>query len=284
MVDGRDVFTLNQSLRRKLAVNDDRVLGVVVNGHARAYPLRILNAHEVVNDELGGEPVLVTYSGLCDSALVFRRRVAGEVRRFGVSGLLLNSNLVLYDRDAPEPSLWSQLGAGAIAGPLAGTALELLPGAAITTWASWLSMHPETTLAMGEPPSKRRYDMISYSRYFLEREPRFPVDPLPSEASLLESGLHLKSPIVAVRLRDRWMAVPIQSLVDALGRDGRGEILLDGIACRAQVTANPAGAIIEDADGGMLPTTPCLWFAWHAFHPDATLVNAGSPATASRRE
>lgn len=284
VVDGRDVVTLNQSLRRKLAVSDDRVLGVVVNGHPRAYPLRILNAHEVVNDAIGGEPVVVTYSGLCDSAMVFRARVAGEVRRFGVSGLLLNSNLVMYDRDAATPSLWSQLGAEAIAGPLAGTRLEMLDGVSITTWASWLAMHPETTLAVGDPRSKRRYDSISYSRYFLERDPRFPVASLPSEESLAAARLHLKSPVVAVRVDDRWMVVPIQTLVDQLGRDGRGEVELGGRRFRALVTANPAGAIIEDENGRPLPTVPCLWFAWHAFHPDSTPVIEGSRSTGSHRE
>lgn len=221
-IDGRDVFTRNQTERRKLAVNDDRVVGVVVDGEARAYPLRVLNGHEVIHDTIAGVPIAVTYSGLCDSALVFRREIAGRVRRFGVSGLLLDSNLVLYDLDDPTPSLWSQLGMASISGPLAGTPLEPLPGVSITTWASWLAAHPQTTLAIGDPQSKRRYDSISYSRYFLERSLRFPVLHPPDEASLRRDRLHLKSPMVAVRLGERWLVVSIESLVEALGRDGRG--------------------------------------------------------------
>ncbi|MBM4112445.1 MAG: DUF3179 domain-containing protein [Phycisphaerae bacterium] len=270
VVDGRDVFERNKEVRRKLAVNDDRVLGVVIGGEARAYPLRILNAHEVVNDEIAGEPVAVTYGGLCDSALVFRRTIAGSVRRFGVSGLLVDSNLVMYDLDAPTPSLWSQLGMRAISGPLAGTALEPVDGVSITTWAAWLAAHPGTTLALGDPRSKRRYDSISYSRYFLERSLRFPVLAPPDEQSLGRDGLHLKSPMVAIRLGDAWKIVSIESLVSLLGRQGRGGVRIDGSLVRAQVSADPAGAMIEDPQGRPLLTVPCLWFAWHAFHPGAT--------------
>lgn len=275
VVDGRDVFELNKAERRKLAVSDDRVLGVVIGGEARAYPLRILNAHEVVNDTIAGLPVLVTYSGLTDSALVFRREIAGAVRRFGVSGLLLDSNLVLYDQDATTPSLWSQIGMSAIAGPLAGTTLEPIDGVSITTWAAWLAAHPQTTLAKGDPSSKRRYDEISYSRYYLERSLRFPVQSPPDEASLARDGLHLKSPMVAIRLGDSWSVVSIDALVRVLGRDGRGAMRVDGVPLRAKVTVDPAGAMIEDADGQPLLTVPCLWFAWHAFHPGST------PATVS---
>ncbi len=269
-VDGRDVYTLNQSQRRKPVVNDDRVLGVVIGGEARAYPLRILNAHEVVNDTLAGVPIAVTYSGLCDSALAFRRTIDGRVLRFGVSGLLLDSNLVMYDLDAEKPSLWSQLGMRAIAGPLAGTKLPLVDGVSIATWASWLAAHPHTTLALGDPQSKRRYDAISYSRYFMEKSTRFPVASLPDDASLARQRLHLKSPMVAVQLGDRWEVISIEGLVEALGRDGRGEIRIAGTPLRAKVTADPAGAMIEDSLGFPMPTVPCLWFAWHAFHPGAS--------------
>ncbi|MDH3585199.1 MAG: DUF3179 domain-containing protein, partial [Phycisphaerae bacterium] len=119
---------------RREMVAKEVVVGVVVDGHARAYPLRILRWHEIVNDTLGDVPVAVTYDPLCDSIVVFDRRVGGETLSFGFSGLLHNSNLVLYDRrKQPVPhieltdeqrkqptdeSLWSQLRFEVVAGPL----------------------------------------------------------------------------------------------------------------------------------------------------------------------
>ncbi len=84
----------------RFLVPSDRVVGVRLGGAARAYPLRMLVWHEVVNDTLGGVPIAVTYDPLCDSAVAFRREVRGETLAFGVSGLLFDSNLVLYDRRA----------------------------------------------------------------------------------------------------------------------------------------------------------------------------------------
>ena len=102
-IRGAEVLRWNSEHRRKLVVPTDRVAGIVVNGEARAYPLSILNAHEVVNDVVGGVPVAVTFSPLTDSLVAFDRRVGGVERTFHVSGLLLNSNLVMYDRPAGAP-------------------------------------------------------------------------------------------------------------------------------------------------------------------------------------
>ena len=110
---------------------------MVAGGIARAYPLRLLNWHEVINDTLGGQPVAITYSPLCDSSVGFRRMVADKVQEFGVSGLLLNSNLIMYNRQsgAADESLWSQLQCRAIAGPAAASqqTLEVLP-IAVVSW------------------------------------------------------------------------------------------------------------------------------------------------------
>ena len=97
--------------------DDEHVVGVSVGGESRAYPLAILVWHELVNDSLGGEPILVSYCPLCGTAMVFDRRVGGRERRFGVSGLLYLSDLLLYDR--ASESLWSQISATAVTGPLA---------------------------------------------------------------------------------------------------------------------------------------------------------------------
>ncbi len=127
----------------------DRVVGVVEGGRARAYPLRVLGWHEVVNEAFGG-PLLVTYCPLCGSAVVARRRVAGTERTFGVTGLLWNDNLVMYDVESD--SLWSQVAAAAIRGPLTGTELELVPST-LARWDEWRAEHPDTDVLLPPPIS-----------------------------------------------------------------------------------------------------------------------------------
>jgi hypothetical protein len=110
---------------------DDRILGISLRGAARAYPIRILNYHEVVNDRIGTEPVVITYCPLCGSGMAFSSEVGGRLLTFGVSGLLYNSDVLLFDRQTE--SLWSQLRKQAVTGPLKGQELEMLP-VAHTAW------------------------------------------------------------------------------------------------------------------------------------------------------
>ena len=105
----------------------DPVIELAIGGDARAYPLRILIWHEIVNDTVAGVPVTVTYCPLCNSAIVFDRRVPPHVLDFGTTGKLRNSDLVMYDRQTE--SWWQQFTGEAIVGALTGTQLKLLPGA-----------------------------------------------------------------------------------------------------------------------------------------------------------
>ena len=106
-------------------VDAEPVIVLELNGEQRAYPLSILIAHEVVNDVIGGEPVAVTYCPLCNTGLVFRRTVSGDVLRFGTSGLLRNSNLIMWDRTTE--AWWQQVTGEAIVGDLTGTKLTFIP-------------------------------------------------------------------------------------------------------------------------------------------------------------
>jgi hypothetical protein len=132
-----------------LLPTDAPVVGVERDGLARAYPLRILDWHEVVNDALAG-PLLVTYCPLCGSSVTAERRVAGSETVFGVSGRLWRDDLVLYDR-ATE-SWWSQLLATAIRGPQTGAQLSLLPSS-LTTWGEWQDSHLEPRVLLPPPES-----------------------------------------------------------------------------------------------------------------------------------
>jgi len=119
----------------------DRVLGISINGVARAYPIRILNYHEIVNDVIGGTAIVVTYCPLCGSGTAFDAALSGGNYEFGVSGLLYNSDVLMYDRQTG--SLWSQLMTQAVTGPMKGTRLQQLP-LSNSSWVEWVERHPDT--------------------------------------------------------------------------------------------------------------------------------------------
>ena len=177
------VEALNHEGRGKFLLPTDRVVGLEVGGETRAYPIRFMRWHEVVNDLVGDMPVLISYNPLCDAAVAADRRFEGEILGFGVSGLVWNSNLLLYDRrsDPAAGSLWSQLEARAVVGPktATGASRELLP-AALCTWGQWRDRHPDSTvLAPPDENLKRVYKRDPYHSYFGSDVLRFPVEPLP---------------------------------------------------------------------------------------------------------
>lgn len=243
----------------KYLVPGDRVVGVAVEGEARAYPLRVLNWHEVANDVLGGRPIAVTYSPLCDSVVVFDRRVDGEVLEFGVSGLLFNSNLLMYDRrHGGGESLWSQLQRRAVAGPAAraGRRLSALP-CSVVTWRQWRERYPDTTVIRPEPGFARRYRRDPYGSYFSNGRLRFPVRPLPPE-----DGPGLMSRVVVARTENGQWIFPLDAGegIRTLDVDGRATLTLDGLA-------RPPTVSVEAGEGEQLEIIHAFWFAWYATHP-----------------
>lgn len=145
---------------------EDIVLGAEFTGSAKAYPVRILNWHEVVNDDVGEQSVLISWCPLCGSAVVYDPRVNGHRYTFGVSGLLCQQNLLLFDHDTE--SLWSQLRGRAVAGPLAGTYLRLLP-VSMSTWRIWKAEHPQTLVLSLQTGYKRDYSRDPYRDWPLDR-------------------------------------------------------------------------------------------------------------------
>jgi uncharacterized protein DUF3179 len=139
------------------------VLVVEVADRARAYPVQILVWHEIVNDELGGRPIAVTYCPLCNSSVVFDREVDGIGRlRFGTTGNLRRSDLVMWD-DRTE-SWWQQLTGEAVVGRLTGTRLEALPSQTLS-WADFKALHPDADVLSRDTGHDRDYGATPYERY-----------------------------------------------------------------------------------------------------------------------
>lgn len=233
-VDMAEVARLNANPRRQFIAGSDEVVGVVLGVAARAYPVRFLFWHEIVHDELGGVPIAVTYSPVCDSAVVFDRRFEGKTLQFGYSGLLYNSNLLMYDKPAGgNSSLWSQLRMEAIAGSQAGKKLAALPmwwG----VWSEWSKLHGDTTVFAGEPSFKDQYKGGGFfgvgshplKRYFEKGELRYPAAPLPPRDG-----------------QRQWM-----DRVTAEFKQGEWQ--------RVETPSGP------------YPVVRSCWFAWFAMHPE----------------
>ncbi len=151
----------------------DNTLGmyIEVNGDKRFYPFNILIWHEIVNDVVGGKQLAITFCPLCASGLVFERTIDHTLLEFGTSGMLYQSNLVMYDRQTD--SLWSQILSKAIVGPLAGTELKLYP--ADTLLFSTVQKIPDVKILSTETGYVRDYQRNPYRDYEASDEVIFPV-------------------------------------------------------------------------------------------------------------
>ena len=233
----------------------DRVIGVVIEGEARAYPIRILNYHEIVNDVLSGKPIAVTYCPLCDSAAAFDRETPRGLRDFGVSGLLYNSNVLMYDRDEKAESLWSQLRTEAVAGVQVRNRLKLLP-LELTSWSDWQSRHPATTVLSSKTGHGRDYSHSPYDSYFSTPQLMFPVEPS-------SDRLPTKEKVLGVLAGGKMRAYPRS----AFGQEQRrveGE--LAGNRFVVEYNAEADSLRIIKADEGVT-WVYSLWFSWYAMHP-----------------
>lgn len=184
----------------------DPVLSFELAGHARAYPLQILVWHEIVDDNVRGEPVLVSYCPLCNSAVVFSRTVAGKVYDFGVSGLLRNSDLVMFDRETE--SWWQQITGEALVGTLAGARLRMLPSE-IISFADFRAAYPSGDVLSRDTGFDRPYGRNPYVSY---------DDPNSTGGPFLYHGpvdhrLSVVERVVAVDLGGDAVAYPFSRLI-----------------------------------------------------------------------
>jgi len=261
----------------KLLVSTDRVVGVTQGGAARAYPLRFLAWHGIVNDTLGGRAIAVTYDPLCDSTVVFERQTADGRLEFGVSGLLCESNLLMYDRRPDgRASLWSQLQMRAVAGPAAerGATLAVCP-AAVVHWSDWVARHPDTTVLKPDLGRLKLYKR-TYDLYFASDTPRFPLSTQPAD------GRPRMMPLVIVRTAGDWHAWPLAEVLERAGLPGvprsaatpepfsrarelgTWRTVVDGVALRFECRPSPAAVWPMTEAGEPVETIYAFHFAWHA--------------------
>jgi len=237
---------------------EDIVMAIELAGEARAYPVAILNYHEIVNDEIAGRPVAVTYCPLCGSGLVFERRFEKGPVEFGVSGLLRKNDLVLYDR-ATE-SLWQQITGRAFAGPMRGQELKVLP-VAMTRWGTWRAAHPGTRVLSTDTGFDRPYaDKTPYGDYDSNERLLFPV--------ALDERLHPKTVVYGVETGDNSYAVTEDTLQAAENIEQAGD---PGVAWELTGAGEVRARRLDT--GEPLVAHRMFWFAWYSFHVDTQLYN-----------
>jgi len=241
----------------------DRILGIQINGKSKAYPIAILNWHEIVNDNINGSQFSITYCPLCGTGVAFSSKVTDKTLDFGVSGLLYNSDVLLYDRQTE--SLWSQIKSQAISGELAGQKLTRLP-ISHTSWSNWLETHPETVVMSDQTGYSRDYSRDPYSGYENSRATYFQV------TNKAPDYYHPKERVLGLEINNSYKAYPFSEIDKAN---------------TAQLTDNFAGktftihwdkknqqASITSSSGKEMMAIEGFWFAWFAFHPETEVFKS----------
>ena len=241
--------------------DSDRVIGLTVNGKTKAYPIKILNWHEIVNDSIGGQRVVVTFCPLCGTGMVFDANAAGRRLNFGVSGLLYKSDVLLYDRQTE--SLWSQIKQAAVTGQLTGTKLKLLSSTQ-TTWGVWKKRHPDTFVLSTQTGYTRDYDRDPYEDYYTSPAVMFSV-------GKINTHYHPKERVIGIEVNGLAKAYPFSELAKVKSpfkdKVGKKNVVVN-------FDAQSRTAIIKDVSGKELPSVVGFWFAWHAFHEDTQVYTA----------
>lgn len=244
----------------RLAGREPVLTYVPDTGPARAYPIRYLMWHEIVNDLVDGKPLAVTFCPLCNTAMVFDGRLDGQAMTFGVSGLLRHSDMIMYDHQTE--SWWQQALGEGIAGEMAGRVLTQLP-AWMESWAAFRDAYPDG-LVLDEPDWRRAYGTNPYRGYDTTRPFLYSGEDPPHGIAPLER---------VVRVGDRaWPLTRLheEGTISEAGltltwTEGQASALDTSDISRGRDVGNIR---VRDADGDDVVHDIPFAFAFHAFHPD----------------
>lgn len=277
---------------------DEPVFGVEINGDARAYPLRILDRHEVANDRIGGVPVALTWCARCGAGILYRTDTARGHLTFASSGLFYESNNLLVDRQTD--TLWSQLTGGPVNGPLAGSGVKLqrLP-VVVTSWKNWQAIHPDTRVlsletghrldyTQASPPEaplpvQRRSELLPEKTWIyallLNGAPKaYPLDRLAKETVVNDElgGL----PVVLVAEPGAEGTVRAYERGDRTFRAGRYFMATTFVTDQEGRSWQAGEEALATPDGRKLPRVPghlAYWFGWFSFFPQTQVYGEAKP-------
>ncbi|MDV6013597.1 DUF3179 domain-containing protein [Haloechinothrix sp. LS1_15] len=246
--------------------DDDVVFGLRYGGEVRAYPQPVLVWHEIVNDRVGGDRLVVTYCPLTGTTIGFTGTGDRDDMTFGTTGKLVNSNLLMYDRETD--SEWPQVLGTAITGPLMGEVLRTVP-LVWTTWRAWREAHPDSAVLSLDTGAARDYTRDPYgsypnrSGYYVDEGTLFPV-------LHTDDRFGDKEVVLGVRAGGEQLAIP----KELVRQDRSVEADVGGVAIRAEWDEGLATARVWELGNGLETADfmDAMWFAWFAFYPDTEVM------------
>ena len=264
--------------------DDDLILGLNHNGVVKAYPHRILNWHEIVNDKVGKDLVLITYCPLCRTGIAFNPVVNGKQVEFGTSGKLFNSELVMYDR--LTDSYWPQTLGKAVIGPATGQVLEKIPLDTVE-WGNWKKTHPDTLVLSKKTGKLRNYDSSPYEYFQTSDEVGFGL-------TFTDTRLKPKVIVYGIALNDKAKAYSedvvnsVKLINDELGSTKIIVVWDNDLETVKMFKTNDLTFSLKDQSiidnknnvwtvNDMkdkleeIPTFGHFWFSWTSFYPDTEL-------------
>lgn len=237
--------------------DDDLVISYTHNGDTKAYPIRILVWHEIVNDVINKQSIAVTYCPLCGTGMVFDRTIDNKVHSFGVSGLLYFSDVLMYDRETD--SLWSQLGMKGVSNESIGKDLKWLVSTHMT-WKAWKQKFPSGKVLSTDTGSFRQYTSSAYASYFKSDRTMFPVPKFRTE-------LAQKDKVVGVIINGQAKAYSMKHLKKSKVINDK----INGQQLSIEYDAKNRSITTKNGAGIVIPSVEAYWFAWQGFYPDTLL-------------
>lgn len=259
-------------LSRQVDFLEEDDLGILVEmgNHVKFYPYKILNWHEIVNDEIDGEGIVVTYCPLCATGVVYSSLISEGFTEFGVSGMLYQSNLLMYDRITE--SLWNQVTGKAVTGPLTGEELFAVPSN-VVSYRSAKNVSPDLLVLSTDTGFSRDYTKTPYKGYEESRDTIFPV------RSAGDTSLHPKTLVYGIEIDGLTLAITdsfVREQVIFQGYIGEGITRIPlQIAWNPETEQIAVTRFIKGQSGmkQQVRTVPAYWFSWKAMYPNTQLMH-----------
>jgi hypothetical protein len=241
--------------------DNELVLALIYKNVKRVYPLQILVWHEIANDVVAGDNLIITYCPLCGSGIAYKPviEVNGEkkVSRFGTSGKLYQSNLIMYDEETN--TYWQQIDGKAIYGELTGQELEEVSIDTVV-WKDWKTVHPDSEVLSQDTGINRNYGKDPYGSYY---EDSFLIFPVENENNII----HPKTIIFGIEVDGQYKAYKEEDLVVL----GTIEDVVNNVSIKLERDNVGIVSVTNIESGEEIIKERDMWFAWYAFHPETSL-------------
>jgi len=238
--------------------DDDIMMVVDYNGVQKAYPRKILQVHEIVNDYFADKPLAMTYCPLCGTSVAFVPVIDGERVEFGVSGVLHNSDLVMYDRKTK--SLWGQITGKAIVGTKTGDRLKKV-SVGLLNWNELKTEFPKAEILLPPTDKHERYKDFHYQKYIESEKIMFPV-------AVEDARLSAKKVVYGIEVDGQYIAYEESYLK-------KRTPMVESFGKRTLKVSYSGGKVsaLDKKTGESFDVLRVYWFAWYAFHPETQLRN-----------